>query len=93
LLSGDAQYDLSIQSIIDKLSTPDSFTKVIQKFKNVFRRDEASFEHLLNLENDFKCLSEIHLGNDDNQVYYFNPPMLKTLLNSIKELVTVFIQF
>jgi len=51
-----------MQSIVDKLSTPNSFLKAIQKWKNVLQKHAvASSEDLLDLEIAFVCLSKISL--------------------------------
>jgi hypothetical protein len=84
LLYDDTQHDLSMQSFIDKLVTPDLFSQAIKQFANVLRGAGASSQHLSDLESDFKCLSKIA---NDNQEYYLNPSILTQLLDSIKRIL------
>ena len=56
-----------MQSIIDKLSTPASFSQAIQEFLIVLQRAGDSSKHLSYLKNDFEYLAQIDLGNNDQQ--------------------------
>ncbi|CAF2565324.1 unnamed protein product [Rotaria sp. Silwood2] len=90
LLYGDTPHDLSMQIIIDNLSTPDLFSQAIKQFANVLRHAEASSRHLLDLERDFKRLSKIA---NDSQEYYLNLSIFTQLLHSIRVLLTALINF
>jgi len=57
-----------MQSIIDKLSTPASFSQAIQEFLIVLQRAGDSSKHLSYLKTDFEYLSQIDLGNNDQQM-------------------------
>ena len=92
-LYGDTRNALSIESIMDKLSTPNTFSTAIEEFENVVGHAGESSEHLLDLKSDFKRLSKIGLENTDNQEYYLNPSIFKQLLNLIQELLTVLIEY
>jgi RING finger/CCCH-type zinc finger protein len=67
LLYGDTQHKSSMQSIIDRLSTPASFSQAIQEFLIVLQRAGDSSKHLSYLKTDFEYLSQIDLGNNDQQ--------------------------
>jgi RING finger/CCCH-type zinc finger protein len=67
LLYGDAQHKSSMQSIIDKLSTPASFAQAIQEFLIVLQRAGDSSKHLAHLKADFELLSQIDVGSNDPQ--------------------------
>lgn len=67
LLYGDAQHKSSMQSIIDKLSTPASFAQAIQEFLIVLQRAGESSKHLAHLKADFELLSQIDVGNAEQQ--------------------------
>ncbi|CAF1653925.1 unnamed protein product, partial [Adineta ricciae] len=67
LLYGDGQHKSSMQSIIDKLSTPASFTQAIQEFLIVLQRAGDSSKHLAQLKSDFEFLSQIEIGCTDQQ--------------------------
>lgn len=56
-----------MQSIIDKLSTPASFSQAIQEFLIVLQRAGDSSKHLSFLKTDFEYLSQIDLGNNEQQ--------------------------
>ena len=56
-----------MQSIIDKLSTPASFSQAIQEFLIVLQRAGDSSKHLAHLKSDFDCLSQIDPGNHEQQ--------------------------
>jgi hypothetical protein len=56
-----------MQSIIDQLWTPASFTQAIKDFLNAARRAGKSSSHLLCLQQDFDFLSKIGKGNDVQQ--------------------------
>ncbi|CAF3930229.1 unnamed protein product [Rotaria magnacalcarata] len=91
LFYADTQHHLSVEKIIDNLSTPDLFSHAIEQFSNVIRRAGASSEHLLNLKSNFQRLSKIA---DDNQEYYLNPAIFTQLvLDAINELLQVLINF
>lgn len=68
LLYGDTQHKSSMQSIIDKLSTPASFSQAIQEFLIVLQRAGDSSKHLSYLKTDFEYLSQIELVNSDQQI-------------------------
>ncbi len=68
LLYGDTQHKSSMQSVIDKLSTPASFAQAIQEFLIVLQRAGDSSKHLSYLKTDFEYLSQIDLGNNDQQI-------------------------
>ncbi|CAF1376787.1 unnamed protein product [Rotaria sordida] len=68
LLYGDTQHKSSMQSIIDKLSTPASFSQAIQEFLIVLQRAGDSSKHLSHLKTDFEYLSQIDIGNNDQQI-------------------------
>lgn len=57
-----------MQSVIDKLSTPASFSQAIQEFLIVLQRAGDSSKHLSFLKTDFEYLSQIDLGNNEQQV-------------------------
>ena len=67
LLYGDAQHKSSMQSIIDKLSTPASFAQAIQEFLIVLQRAGDSSKHLAHLKADFELLSQIEIASNDQQ--------------------------
>ncbi len=48
-LYGDTRNALSIESIMDKLSTPNTFSTAIEEFENVVGHAGESSEHLLDL--------------------------------------------
>lgn len=54
-----------MQSIIDKLSTPASFTQAIQEFLIVLQRAGDSSKHLSYLKTEFEYLSQLDLANAD----------------------------
>jgi hypothetical protein len=82
-----------MQLIIDELSTPDSFNKVIQEFENVLRRVRVPPDYLLNLEENFKFLSKIDLRNNDNQEVGSNWQIIIEALNRVKTVLTILISF
>ncbi|CAF1304447.1 unnamed protein product [Rotaria magnacalcarata] len=90
LFYADTQHHLSMEKIIDNLSTPDLFSHAIKQFSNVLQRAGASSEQLLDLERGFQCLSKIA---DDNQEYYLNPAIFSQLLDNINELLQALINF
>ncbi|CAF2033437.1 unnamed protein product [Rotaria magnacalcarata] len=68
LLYGDKQHELSMQSIIDKLSTPGSFSQAIQQLGNVLKKFGVQ-------NNDEQRLS------NNNQEYDSNWTPIETTLN------------
>ncbi len=68
LLYGDTQHKSSMQSIIDKLSTPASFAQAIQEFLIVLQRAGDSSKHLSYLKSDFEYLAQIDFGNNEQQI-------------------------
>lgn len=67
LLYGDTQHKSSMQSIIDKLSTPASFSQAIQEFLIVLQRAGESSKYLSSLKTEFEQLAQIDLANSDQQ--------------------------
>ncbi|CAF1437733.1 unnamed protein product [Rotaria magnacalcarata] len=68
LLYGDTQHKSSMQSIIDKLSTPASFSQAIQEFLIVLQRAGDTSKHLSLLKTEFEFLSQIDFGNNEQQI-------------------------
>lgn len=100
LLYGDTQHKSSMQSIIDKLSTPASFSQAIQEFLIVLQRAGESSKHLSQLKTDFEHLSQIDVTNvdqqnisNDNQAENSNWLLLIQALQSIKIVLQALIEF
>ncbi|CAF1357655.1 unnamed protein product [Adineta steineri] len=99
LLYGDAQHKSSMQSIIDKLSTPASFSQAIQEFLIVLQRAGDSSKHLSHLKTDFEVLSQIDLGNTDQQIItddqhdHTNWSIVVDALKSIKTVLQLLMEF
>lgn len=100
LLYGDTQHKSSMQSIIDKLSTPASFSQAIQEFLIVLQRAGESSKHLSYLKSDFEYLSQIDLGNTDQQISSnehqqenSNWSSLVQILQSVKTVLQSLIEF
>jgi len=100
LLYGDTQHKSSMQSIIDKLSTPASFTQAIQEFLIVLQRAGDSSKHLSYLKSDFESLSQIDLNPNEqeinaneNQHENSNWLLLIQSLQSIKTILQNLIEF
>jgi hypothetical protein len=86
-LHGDTQYESSIQSIIDELSTSTSYSEVIKEFSKVKDNLKNPLPHLFTLKSHFESLSTTGIG-------YYNAEqddtrwMLTThLLQSLKEVL------
>jgi hypothetical protein len=89
-----------MQSVIDKLSTPASFSQAIQEFLIVLQRAGDSSKHLSYLKNDFEYLSQIDLGNNDqqsisndNQQENSNWSSIVQALQSVKTVLQSLIEF
>ncbi len=100
LLYGDAQHKSSMQSVIDKLSTPASFSQAIQEFLIVLQRAGDTSKHLSYLKTDFEILSQIDVGNndqqtmsDDNQQDHSNWPCVVEAIKSVKTVLQSLIEF
>lgn len=101
LLYGDTQHKSSMQSIIDKLSTPASFSQAIQEFLIVLQRAGDSSKHLSYLKSDFEYLAQIDLGNneqqsllsDGNQQDISNWSSMVQVLQSVKTVLQSLIEF
>lgn len=100
LLYGDTQHKSSMQSIIDKLSTPASFTQAIQEFLIVLQRAGDSSKHLSYLKSDFESLSQIDLtkieqeiNSNENQQDNSNWLLIIQSLQSIKIILQNLIEF
>jgi hypothetical protein len=100
LLYGDTQHKSSMQSIIDKLSTPASFSQAIQEFLIVLQRAGDSSKHLSHLKSDFEYLSQIDLGNGDQQIISNDNPQDNTywalivqVLQSVKTVLQALLEF
>ncbi|CAF4656706.1 unnamed protein product [Rotaria sp. Silwood1] len=100
LLYGDTQHKSSMQSIIDKLSTPASFSQAIQEFLIVLQRAGDTSKHLSHLKSDFEYLSQIDIGYNDQQIIIndnqqdnSNWPLIIQILQSIKTVLQSLIEF
>jgi hypothetical protein len=100
LLYGDIQHKSSMQSVIDKLSTPASFSQAIQEFLIVLQRAGDSSKHLSYLKSDFEYLSQIDLGtndqqsiSNDNQQENSNWSSIVQALQSVKTVLQSLIEF
>ncbi len=97
LLYGDTQHKSSMQSIIDKLSTPASFSQAIQEFLIVLQRAGDSSKHLSYLKSDFEYLSQIDFGNNEQQIVSnednSNWSLIVQVLQSIKTVLQSLIEF
>jgi hypothetical protein len=62
LLHGDTQYESSIQSIIDELSTSTSFSEVIKEFSKVEYDPKNRSLHLFASKSHFESLSTTGIG-------------------------------
>jgi hypothetical protein len=89
-----------MQSIIDKLSTPASFAQAIQEFLIVLQRAGDASKHLAYLKTDFEILSQIDVGNseqqmmcDDNQQDHSNWSFIVDILKSVKTVLQSLIEF
>jgi hypothetical protein len=89
-----------MQSVIDKLSTPASFSQAIQEFLIVLQRAGDSSKHLSHLKTDFEYLSQIDLGNteqqivtNENQLDNSNWLLIVQALQSIKMVLQSLIEF
>ena len=89
-----------MQSIIDKLSTPASFSQAIQEFLIVLQRAGDSSKHLAHLRNDFEHLSQIDIGNidqsinlNDNQQDNSDWSYVIQILQSVKTVLQSLIEF
>jgi hypothetical protein len=67
-----------MQSIIDQLSTPASFSQAIKDFLNAASRAGKSSSYLLCLQQDFDFLSKIGIGNDVQQANPMCPGQTRT---------------
>jgi hypothetical protein len=86
-----------MQSIIDKLSTPASFSQAIQEFLIVLQRAGDSSKHLSYLKSDFEYLSQIDFGNNEQQIVSnednSNWSLIVQVLQSIKTVLQSLIEF
>jgi hypothetical protein len=89
-----------MQSVIDKLSTPASFSQAIQEFLIVLQRAGDTSKHLSYLKTDFEILSQIDVGNndqqamsDDNQQDHSNWPYVVEAIKSVKTVLQSLIEF
>jgi hypothetical protein len=78
LLYDDTQRESLMQSIIDQLSTPASFSQAIKDFLNAASRAGKSSSYLLCLQQDFDFLSKIGIGNDVQQANPMCPDQTRT---------------
>jgi hypothetical protein len=67
LLHGNTQYESSIRSIIDELSTSTSFSEAINELSKLKDNPKNSFHHLFTLQDLFENLSRTGEGNNDQQ--------------------------
>jgi RING finger/CCCH-type zinc finger protein len=100
LLYGDTQHKSSMQSIIDKLSTPASFAQAIQEFLIVLQRAGDSSKHLSYLKSDFEYLAQIDFGNNEQQIISnenqqdnSNWSLIIQVLQSVKTVLQSLIEF
>lgn len=90
-----------MQSIIDKLSTPASFSQAIQEFLIVLQRAGDSSKHLSHLKADFEFLSQIDIGTNNDQQINLNDhqqensnwPLIVQALQSVKTVLKSLIDF
>ena len=86
-----------MQSIIDKLSTPASFSQAIQEFLIVLQRAGDTSKHLSYLKTDFEYLSQIDFGNSDPQISSAeensNWSSMVQILQSLKTVLQSLIEF
>lgn len=89
-----------MQSIIDKLSTPASFTQAIQEFLIVLQRAGDSSKHLAQLKSDFEFLSQIEIGytdqqstSDESQSTHSNWPFMLDVLKAVRTVLQALMDF
>ena len=84
------QHELLMQSMIDQLSTPDSFSKVIEQLTNVVELPGVNADDLIKTKKNLKSLSLFKLGNNDQNISngyeQYDPNWLEmlTALNYLK---------
>ena len=91
LLYGDTQHKSAMQSIIDKLSTPASFSQAIQEFLIVLQRAGELSKPLSQLKSDFDFLSQLDVEQLANETSVW--PTLVQALQAIKVLLQALIDF
>lgn len=92
LLYGDPQHKSSMQSIIDKLSTPAAFSQAIQEFLIVLQRAGDSSKYLSPLKSEFEQLAQIDLSNDQQTEDEFWSNIV-SVLKSVKIVLESLVDF
>lgn len=82
-----------MQSIIDKLSTPASFSQAIQEFLIVLQRAGDVSKHLAQLKSDFDFLSQLELEQVDPQNETNSWSTIVQALQAIKVVLQALIEF
>ncbi|UJR29814.1 hypothetical protein I4U23_017358 [Adineta vaga] len=90
LIYGDTQHDLSMEILLDKLSSSKLFSQSIKQFVDVVKHAGTSSAHLLQLEQVFQSLSEI---TDSNDECHMTQSKISHLLIYITQLLQIFIDF
>jgi len=81
-----------MESIMEELSTEDSFDKATEKLINVLERLENKSTALSSLQKDFKLLSELSLVNND-QEYGSHWSKVKMTINLVKKILKPSLEF
>ncbi len=84
--------DLSMELILNKLSTRYSFSKLIEQFGSLVRHDDELSGNLLTLEEKFKALCQLDALNND-EAFYSTEIKTISALHSIKRILISLIEF
>ncbi|CAF4999876.1 unnamed protein product, partial [Rotaria sp. Silwood1] len=99
LLYGTEENELSMELILNQLSTRYSFSKLIEQFGSLIRCGDDSSEQLLKIKKEFKALCQLDFTNDNpeqisnNEVFYSTWIKIASSLDSIKHILKSLINF
>ncbi|CAF2990888.1 unnamed protein product [Rotaria sp. Silwood2] len=99
LLYGTEENELSMELILNQLSTRYSFSKLIEQFESLVRCGDDSSKQLLKIKKKFKALCQLDFTNDNpkqisnNEVFYSTWIKITSSLNSIKHILELLINF
>ncbi|CAF1544340.1 unnamed protein product, partial [Rotaria sordida] len=99
LLYGTGENELSMELILNQLSTRYSFSKLIEQFGSLVQCDDDSSEQLLKIKKEFTALCQLDFTNDNpeqisnNEVFYSTWIKISSSLDSIKHILESLINF
>jgi len=72
LLYGSEENDLSMELNLNKLSTRNSFSKLIEQFGSLLRHDDELSGNLLQIEEKFEALCQLDSRNNNPEQIFNN---------------------